>query len=211
MKKGKTVKGTTATNSPLIDKPAPSHQATRPARVCKSTLAISDGQDVPKQHQHTKEEVAADKEAKCQAVEELIWKAETAKAFMAQLDIDEDRADSRMEKENPHCLSGVKHKRGGAQVEESEGESFDRVSLCSEGAESEIEITVSIPGLNTVCSPANILKGEEGHHDNKKAVQGNVNIIASKLCGGDGDEGKKSKSSADIDKAKVWVTCTSNI
>jgi hypothetical protein len=103
----------------------------------------------------------------------LIQKAEVAKAFMAQLDIDEEWADSRMEEENPRCLSGVKCKRRRAQVEESEGESFDEVSLCSEDTASEIKITMSIPGLNPVCSPANILKGEEGH-DNQEAEKGST-------------------------------------
>jgi len=168
-KKGKTVKGTTATNDPVVDKPAPSRQATRPARVGKSTLANTDNQDVPKRRRRTKEEVAADKEkiaankeAKRQAAEEMIRKAEMAKAFLAQLDVDEERADSRTENKNPRRLSGVKRKRGEAQIEESEGESFDEVPPCSEDAESEIEIVVSVPGLNTVCLPTDTLKGEEG-------------------------------------------------
>jgi len=180
VKKGKTVKGAAATSDPLADKPAPSRQATRPTRGGKSTLAISNDQDVPKRRRRTKEEVAAEKEkiaankeAKRQAAEEAIRKAEMAKACLAQLDIDEERADSRMEDENPRRLSGVKRKRGGAKVEESEGESFGEVPPCSEDAESEVEIIVGIPGLNTVCSPANIPKGEEGC-DNKEAEKGST-------------------------------------
>jgi len=156
-KKGKTVKDTAALDNSLVDKPAPSRQAARPARVGKSTAAVSDNQDVPKRRRRTKEEIAADKEkiaatkeAKRLAAEELIRKAEEAKAFLAQMNIDEEQDNARMENENPRRLSAVKRKRRGAQVEESEGESFDEVPPCSEDAESEMEVIVSISGLNTV-------------------------------------------------------------
>ena len=68
--------------------------------------------------------------------------------FLAQMNVDEEQADARMDK-NLHCLSAVKRKRGGARVEESEGESFDKVAASSEDTDSEVEIVVSIPEINT--------------------------------------------------------------
>ena len=153
-KKGKKVNNATAANGSLVDKPNP--ELTRPARVRKPATAISNTQDIPKWRRRTKEEVAADKEkiatakeAKHKAAEELIRKAEEAKAISAQMNIDEEQADARMENENPCRLSAVKHKHGRAQVEESEGESFDEVASSSEDTDSEMEIVVSIPEINT--------------------------------------------------------------
>jgi len=152
-KKGKKANGAAAANNPVVDDAILTPGVTRPSRVRKPAAVISNTQDIPKRHWHTKEEVAADKvriaaakEAKCQAAEELIQKAEEAKAFLAQMNIDEEQADARTENENPCRLSAVKRKCGGAQVEESEGESFDEVP---EDTESEIEIFVSIPEINT--------------------------------------------------------------
>jgi hypothetical protein len=152
-KKGRKVKDATADNDVLIAEP--NSKATRPARGGKS--AVGNTQEAPKRRRRSKEEVAADKEkigankeAKRRAAEDLIRKAEDTKAFLAQMNVDEERADAQMVKENSHRLSAVKRKRGGRQVEESEGESFDEVSPGSEQSESEMEIVVSIPGLNTI-------------------------------------------------------------
>jgi hypothetical protein len=154
---GKKVNNATAANAPLIDKPSP--ELTRPDQVRNTATVVSNTQDIPKQHRHTKEEVAADKEkiatakeAKRLAAEELIRKAEEAKVFLAQMNIDEERADARLENKNLHRLSAVKRKCGGgrgAQVGESKGESFDEVAPSSEDTESEMEIIVGIPEINT--------------------------------------------------------------
>jgi len=156
-KKGRTVKDAAAANALPVAEPVPHPKATRPARNGKSAGAIGSTQDAPKRRRRTKEEIAADKEktaaskeAKRQAAEELIRKSEEAKAFLAQMDIDEEQVDARMEKENPRRLSAVKRKRRGGQGEESEGESFDEVPPGSDESGSEMEIIVSVQGLNTI-------------------------------------------------------------
>lgn len=156
-KKGRTVKDAAAANVLPVAELVPHPKATRPARNGKSAGAIGSTQDAPKRRRRTKEEIAADKEktaaskeAKRQAAEELIRKSEEAKAFFAQMNIDEEQADAWMEKENPRRLSAVKRKRRGGQGEESEGESFDEVPPGSDESGSEIEIIVSVRGLNTI-------------------------------------------------------------
>ncbi|KDR82214.1 hypothetical protein GALMADRAFT_135578 [Galerina marginata CBS 339.88] len=172
-----------------------SPEVTRPTRAKKPTAAAGkNAQDIPKRHRRTKEEVAADKkriaatkEAKLQAAEDLIRRAEEAKAFLAQMNIEEERTGARMENEIPRRLSAVKRKRGGAQVEGSEGESFDEVSSSSEdkGSASEVEVVVK-----------KVQKKKQ-----KKGIREDVEIIATKLRGDNGGGRKKAESSL-TDKAK---------
>lgn len=156
-KKGRVVKDTAVAKGHLVAEPVPRPEATRLTRSRKSTAAVGSTQDAPKRRWHPKEEIAADKEkiaaskeAKRQAMEELIQKGEEAKAFLVQMNIDKEQMDAQMEKENPWRLSAVKGKRRG-KVEESGGESFDEVPPGSDESESEtLEIIVSVQGLNTI-------------------------------------------------------------
>jgi hypothetical protein len=143
-KRGRKAKNAAATaDNLLIDELVPSVPALKPVRPARAAKkAVKAANNIPKQQRRTKEQVAADNEAKYHAATELIRKAEAAKAFLAQMDVDEEQADARMEKADPRRLSGVKHKRERSHIEESEGESFDMVISGPEEQESEIEITV---------------------------------------------------------------------
>lgn len=168
-KKGRKAKDTAATNDPLVEQLAPSlpaPKAARPTRVAANAKTA----DAPKRRRRTKEEIAADQEAKCRAAEELIRKAEEAKAFLAQMDVDEEQADARMERENPRRLSAVKGKRS-AQAEESDGESFEEVSPSS--GEGEIEIVVSTVFQDHIPFALTSSTGEEDPY-NKKTAEGSA-------------------------------------
>ena len=123
----------------LIEKPTPSLPAPKATRPTRAAANASKTADAPKWRRRTREEIAADEEAKGRAAEELIQKAEEAKAFLAQMDVDEEQADVMMERENPRRLSAVKSKCG-TQVKESDGKSFEEVSPGSE--EEGVEIVV---------------------------------------------------------------------
>lgn len=155
-KKGKMAKDAAAANDPLIEKPTPSLPAPKATRPTRAAANAGKTADAPKRRRRTREEIAADEEAKCRAAEELIQKAEEAKAFLAQMDVDEEQADVVMERENPRRLSAVKSKRG-AQVKESDGESFEEVSPGSEEEEG-VEIVVVQYSRITYHSPANVFK-----------------------------------------------------
>ena len=154
-KKGKRAKDAAAVNDPLIEKPTPSLPAPKATRPTRAAANAGKTADAPKWHQCIREEIAADKEAKCRAAKELIQKAEEAKAFLVQMDIDEEQADVVMERENPHRLSAVKSKCS-TQVKESDGESFEEVSPGSE--EEGVEMVVVQYSRITYHSPANVFK-----------------------------------------------------
>ncbi|KAF8163816.1 hypothetical protein B0H34DRAFT_795465 [Crassisporium funariophilum] len=192
-KRGKKVNDTTAADD------LQSPKVTRPTRARKPAAAIKNDQDIPRQQRRTKEEVAADKqkiaaakEAKLREAEDLIRRAEEAKVFLAQMNIDEERAVARMENENPRRLSAVKRKRGGTKGEASEGESFDEVSSSSEDKDLASEAEIVVKKVKT--------------KKQKKGIRDDVKIIASNLRGDYGD-GKKNAESllTTTDKAEGFL------
>jgi hypothetical protein len=75
----------------------------------------------------TSQEVAAEHEAKKQAMEEKIREGEKAKEFLALMNINEDLNNEELLTENPQCLSAAICKHGRACLDDSddEGEEFN--------------------------------------------------------------------------------------
>jgi hypothetical protein len=75
--------------------------------------------------------VAADREALRKAAEEQIERAKEATAFLAQMQVDEERFDEEMEADIPRRLSAATRMQP-----DGETESFESVSSGSESSES---------------------------------------------------------------------------
>ena len=112
--------------------PLPTRDAL-PARNVRNDHPAAKANLLPTPRRSSKQ-VAADREALRIAAEEQIEKAKEATAFLAQMQIDEERFDEDMEADIPQRLSG------GAEMrprDEEDAESFESLSSGSEDDDSE--------------------------------------------------------------------------
>jgi hypothetical protein len=87
----------------------------------------------PKRTRRTAQEVAAEREAQKQAIEEKIREGERAKELLAQMNVNEGLEDEQMLTKNPQRLSAAIRKRGRKCLDESEdGEDFDFTAVNQE-------------------------------------------------------------------------------
>ncbi|KAH9998878.1 hypothetical protein BJV74DRAFT_883125 [Russula compacta] len=137
----------------------------------------------------TSQKVAAEHEAKKQAMEEKIHEGERAKEFLALMNINEDLKNKELLTENPQCLSAVICKHGRACLDDSDGEGkvFDFDAVKDGVYLDDSTVGPAKTKGKTVRKPKKAAKGE---------LCSNIKAKEMRLCGKEDDSGREAINKA---------------